>query len=233
MGFGEKSLNKRYLDALSKNPLLTKSITAFILSCLNEQIASLISGDLTSFNLKISADSTIKIRHPFSERVPLMGFYGFAINAPISHYSYKILNKIFTPPLKTKKEKLLQILTSLLTITPILSTCLVSYIALISLNPTPLSFKKILLIIKENGYKGLKKEFSRILITINIALKKSLLSVLKSSWIISPLAILIAQNYLDTEMWVVFFNFVYFVLGTYQNTMVKLKRKENKTTPKT
>jgi len=52
--------------------------------------------------------------------------------------------------------------------------------------------------------------------------KTRFFTVLKVSWTTSPLAIIVAQNFLPQELWVPWFNFVAFVMGTYFN--MKLKR---------
>ncbi|PFH54796.1 hypothetical protein AMATHDRAFT_134933 [Amanita thiersii Skay4041] len=45
--------------------------------------------------------------------------------------------------------------------------------------------------------------------------------VIRVSWIVSPLSMTIAQNFLPVELWVPFFNAIQFVLGTYFNMRVK------------
>lgn len=44
---------------------------------------------------------------------------------------------------------------------------------------------------------------------------------LRSSMVTNFSCLIVAQNFIPTELWVVFFNLVYFVLGTYQNIKVK------------
>jgi hypothetical protein len=41
---------------------------------------------------------------------------------------------------------------------------------------------------------------------------------------VSAVSLVIAQKYIDPQLWVVFFSVVSFCVGTYQNT--KLKRKQ-------
>lgn len=49
-------------------------------------------------------------------------------------------------------------------------------------------------------------------------------SVMKVSWITSPLCLAFAQKFLPEHTWVPFFNIVAFVIGTYINTLTKKKR---------
>ena len=47
---------------------------------------------------------------------------------------------------------------------------------------------------------------------------------MKVSWVTSPLALAFAQAFLPHELWVPFFNFVAFAIGTYINAHTKKKR---------
>lgn len=64
-------------------------------------------------------------------------------------------------------------------------------------------------------------------IVIN-GLKKNYFAVVRTSAMTSVVTLAFAQNFLKPEMWVVFFNFVYFVLGTIQNIRVKRSQKQSK-----
>ncbi|RYP58103.1 hypothetical protein DL769_009107 [Monosporascus sp. CRB-8-3] len=48
--------------------------------------------------------------------------------------------------------------------------------------------------------------------------------VMKVSWISSPLCLAFAQQFLPESTWMVFFNVVGFIIGTYINTVTKKKR---------
>lgn len=54
--------------------------------------------------------------------------------------------------------------------------------------------------------------------------KAGFMPIMKFTWVISPLSLAFAQQFLPQETWVPFFNFVAFVLGTYVNTTTKMKR---------
>ena len=49
-------------------------------------------------------------------------------------------------------------------------------------------------------------------------------SVMKVSWISSPLCLAFAQQFLPEQTWVPFFNLVSFFIGTYINSQQKKKR---------
>ncbi|KAI7872727.1 hypothetical protein BDF14DRAFT_1877208 [Spinellus fusiger] len=59
---------------------------------------------------------------------------------------------------------------------------------------------------------------------IKKAVQQGLLPMQKMSWIISPVALIIAQKFISQQVWVPFFNIIAFVFGTYINTMMKRKR---------
>jgi hypothetical protein len=48
--------------------------------------------------------------------------------------------------------------------------------------------------------------------------------VMKVSWVVSPLALAFAQQFLPEQTWVPFFNVISFVIGTYVNSITKKKR---------
>jgi len=67
-----------------------------------------------------------------------------------------------------------------------------------------------------NGAKSLEE--------IKRTVKGGFSSVIRITWVVSPLTMVIAQNFIPVELWVPFFNFVTFALGTYFNTKIKLLR---------
>lgn len=203
-----QALNAQYLAYLLQYPLLTKSITSGVFSGLNETVASVITNEY-----KETKVLGFKIKHVFSDKLLKMIIYGALIATPISHNMYAVINKIYKPPL-TGKQKILQLLTSLLTVTPTISACFVSWIAII------------------NNYKCTScnpiTELKKILFIVKAGLKKGYFPVLKSSLTTSFFALLVAQKFVRPELWVVFFNLVYFFLGTYQNTKLKKLQKQQR-----
>lgn len=202
-----KSLNTQYLLYLSKYPLLTKSITAGTLAGLNEILASILAKDY-----KYSQVASYKIKHVLSPKIFTMMIYGALIVTPISHQMYGILNRVFKGPLSSRM-KIAQVLTSLTTITPTLAAVFVSWLSLI------------------NNYKppkdkfDIKQELCNVMSIIKKGLKANYLPILKTSVITSCCTLIIAQKFLKPELWVIFFNLVYFILGTIQNTKVKKAQK--------
>lgn len=210
-------LNDQYLAYLIKYPLLTKSVTAGILAAFNESIASIITKDFKINKFKIlGIDKTITIKHFLSTKILTMIIYGSLIVTPISHNLYSIINKIFKGPNLSKKAKFLQILTSLSTVTPILSGVFVSWLSIINNYKLPSTINTI----------DCKIEFGKIFRIIKSGLGENYFTILKSSILTSLSSLIIAQNFIKPELWVVFFNFVYFIIGTLQN--IKIKKAQRK-----
>ncbi|ODV81462.1 uncharacterized protein CANTADRAFT_44216 [Suhomyces tanzawaensis NRRL Y-17324] len=202
MSKNSKSLNAKYLAYLAAYPLITKSVTSGVFLGLNEIISSVVTGEFQK--------STIlgqKVHHVLSPKLVTMIIYGSLIATPLSHNLYKIINTIFKPPLSSGL-KVLQILTLLSTVTPLLAATFTSWVSLL------------------NGYKSkggsVSEEISRAFAVIKAGLKSNYRAILKSSLITSSVSLVIAQKFILPELWVVFFNFVYFIVGTLQN--IKLKK---------
>lgn len=56
------------------------------------------------------------------------------------------------------------------------------------------------------------------------AFKSGYLPMMKTSWMISPISMAVAQKFLPPNVWVPFFNLVAFTFGTYVNTTIKKAR---------
>lgn len=208
-----QNLNKQYLAYLSKYPLRTKSVTAGTLAGLNEIIASIITRDFSEAKV-----GNAKIKHCITPKLLTMVFYGSFVVTPISDKLYGILNKIFKGPNLSRKMKILQIITSLLTITPLISGVFTSWLSIINGYRFPTSLKDV----------SIKHEICKILKIIRSGLLNNYLAIYKSSAITSLGSLIIAQNFIRPDLWIVFFSFVYFVLNTIQNTKLKLKQKRLK-----
>ncbi|CCE83893.1 Piso0_004490 [Millerozyma farinosa CBS 7064] len=202
-------VNKQYLAYLSKYPLVTKSITAGVLAGLNETLASLVAGDIKKVQV-----GRFQIRHVLSPKIVTMVVYGSLILTPVSHKLYGILNRVFGGPNISKKMKIAQIASSLCFITPTLSAIFATWISLLN-GYTP-SFSST----------TASAELAKIKSVVVRALKTTYPPILRSSLVTSLCCMVVAQNFIEPELWVVFFNFVYFVLGTVQNTRVKLASKK-------
>lgn len=205
------SLNQQYLLYLAKYPLLTKLATLGVLAALNEMIALGVSGDVkkTEFDF---LGAKLKIRHVLSPRILQMVFYGACVATPISHNLYGVLNKFFKGKL-SPRMKLVQLITSLCTVTPCLSAAYVAWLSFL------------------NGYKSQGAgfgEIKRLVKVVAMGLRKNFPGVYKTSLGTTLVAMTVAQNFLPPELWVVFFSVVYFVVGTIQNTRIKIRTKKEK-----
>ncbi|KAH3682472.1 hypothetical protein WICPIJ_006565 [Wickerhamomyces pijperi] len=203
-------LNQRYLVLLNKYPLLTKSITSAVLAILNEIIASLISGDLQSLDIK-----GLALKHPFSIKLPLLAIFASLIQTPINHYFFKLINSVFKGPLNLQK-KIKQTLASMLLLSPIQASLISIFISLLNLKPS-IDYVNLL-----SMGKGSNLQHHRFQETLRTAMTTKFPSIVKSSIISTPVVLTVCQKYLDPEYWVVFSSLVYFVLGTGQNTFVKM-----------
>lgn len=209
-------VNKQYLAYLSKYPLVTKSVTAGVLAGLNETLASLVAGDIKKVQVV-----RFQVRHVLSPKIVTMVVYGSLILTPVSHKLYGILNRVFGGPNISKKMKIAQVASSLCFITPTLSAIFATWISLLN-GYTP-SF---------SGTTA-SAELAKIKLVVIHALKTAYPPILRSSLVTSLCCMVVAQNFIEPELWVVFFNFVYFVLGTVQNTRVKLASKKARDTKET
>ncbi|KAI8576900.1 hypothetical protein K450DRAFT_254844 [Umbelopsis ramanniana AG] len=134
---------------------------------------------------------------PVDKRVVQMTLYGLLVSGPLNHVLYDILNKVFAG--KTgPKAKLLQLLASNLIISPIFNCVYISAMTIIAGARSP---SQVIASVK-NGWFQMQKV----------------------SWVISPITMTFAQNFLPPHTWVPFFNLVAFVFGTYMNTKIKRRR---------
>lgn len=203
------SLNQKYLNSLAKRPLLTKAVTAGTLASLNEILATCFLGLYQQKRITVfGKERTIK--HVFTPKILLMVVYGALIATPISHYYYHLLNRVFKGKL-LPRMKLLQLLASLCTVSPLLSGIYVSWLSLINTYRCTLG--------------GVTKEVAKMLAVIKGGLKSNFWLVYRTSAVTSVVAMSIAQNLVPPELWVVFFNVIYFVVGTVQNTKIKRRQR--------
>ncbi|KAI9736920.1 MAG: hypothetical protein M1818_005971 [Claussenomyces sp. TS43310] len=133
----------------------------------------------------------------FTSRVPKMAAYGAFISAPLGHVLISILQRVFAGR-TSLKAKILQILASNLIIAPIQNTVYLSSMALIA------------------GAHTIHQVFA--------TWKAGFLPVMRASWIISPISLAFAQQFLPNHLWVPFFNLIGFCIGTYINSSTKKKR---------
>ncbi|KAF2653834.1 hypothetical protein K491DRAFT_694370 [Lophiostoma macrostomum CBS 122681] len=135
--------------------------------------------------------------HYFTSRVPKMALYGAFISAPLGHVLISLLQKVFRGR-KSLKAKILQILVSNLIISPIQNSIYLISMAIIA--------------------------GARTFHQVRATVKAGFMPVMKVSWIVSPISLAFAQQFLPETTWVPFFNIVGFVIGTYINAHTKKKR---------
>lgn len=204
------SVKNKYVYYLTEYPLLTKCATAGMFAALNEAIASAVARDYQTTEISVLGKKH-RVRHVLSPKILLMVLYGALISTPIAHALYLVLNRVFKGNL-SGAMKLMQMATSLLTISPALSAAYVAFLSLI------------------NGYKcesqGVAGELRRMTQTVRFGLKKSFWAVYRTSAQTSVVLIAVAQKFIAPQLWIPFFSVVYFVIGTIQNSRFKLKQKE-------
>ncbi|EDU48445.1 integral membrane protein [Pyrenophora tritici-repentis] len=138
-----------------------------------------------------------KSGHYFTSRVPKMAIYGALISAPLGHVLISALQKLFQGR-KSLKAKVLQILASNLIIAPIQNSVYLISMALIA--------------------------GARTFHQVKATVKAGFWPVMKVSWVVSPISLAFAQQFLPETTWVPFFNIVGFIIGTYINAHTKKKR---------
>ncbi|KAF2676459.1 hypothetical protein K458DRAFT_321933 [Lentithecium fluviatile CBS 122367] len=135
--------------------------------------------------------------HYFTSRVPKMAIYGAFISAPLGHVLISILQKMFRGR-KSLKAKIMQILISNLIVSPIQNSIYLISMAIIA--------------------------GARTFHQVRATVKAGFWPVMKVSWIVSPISLAFAQQFLPETTWVPFFNIVGFIIGTYINAHTKKKR---------
>ncbi|EAU92685.1 hypothetical protein CC1G_01730 [Coprinopsis cinerea okayama7 len=187
----------KYLTQLALHPLRTKAITTATLCFLQEVLGS----NLAGVPARPSKGSPALVRSLQSVHVDLkavkMALYGFLVSAPLSHVLVSQLQKAFAGK-DSPAAKLGQIVANNLLVAPIQTSAYLASMAVI------------------NGATSIAE--------IVKTIKAGFFSVIRVSWIVSPLSLAFAQRFVPVELWVPFFNAVQFVLGTYFNYRVKQLR---------
>ncbi|KAH8102426.1 hypothetical protein BXZ70DRAFT_1006352 [Cristinia sonorae] len=187
-----------YLAQLAEHPLRTKSITLGVLQLLQEVLASHIAGVPSQRVAKEApAYQHALARAKLDTKALKMAFYGFFVSAPLGHFLVGLLQKVFAGKTDVK-AKIGQILASNLLIAPIQVSVYLASMAVI----------------------GGAKTKADVIRTV----KAGFMNVMRLTWMTSPITLIVAQKYLAPELWVPFFNFVQFLLGTYFNAKMKKMR---------
>ncbi|KAG6911540.1 hypothetical protein DXG01_011842 [Tephrocybe rancida] len=185
----------KYLGELAANPLRTKAITTGTLCFLQEVLGSTLAG----VPVKRPAKNAPSVVHALAalnidSKALKMAIYGFLVSAPMGHYLTGTLQKAFAGKTGTG-AKIGQILAHSLLVSPITSAVFLASMAVI------------------NGAKTIDEVVKTV--------KAGFVSVLRVSWVVSPVTLAIAQKFIPLDLWVPFFNCVQFVLGTFFNVQVK------------
>jgi len=191
---GVHPLLVKYLAQLALHPLRTKAVTTGTLCFLQEVLGSNISG--TPVKVSKGAPPLVRLlgNAHIDARALKMAIYGFLVSAPLSHVLIGLLQKAFAGRTSTR-DKIAQIIASNLLISPIQTSSYLASMAVI------------------NGASSLDEVVKTV--------KAGFFSVIRISWVVSPLSMTIAQKFIPVELWVPFFNAIQFVLGTYFNVRVK------------
>ncbi|KAJ8483387.1 hypothetical protein ONZ45_g14622 [Pleurotus djamor] len=185
-----------YLLQLATHPLRTKAITTATLSFLQEIIGS----NVAKTPIQRPPKDASALRHLLANahvdsKAIKMAIYGFFVSAPLSHFLVGLLQKAFAG--KTSlKARLGQIVANNLLIAPITTTAFLASMSII------------------NGSRTLKEVAGTV--------KSGFLPIIRISWTVSPISLIIAQKFIPVELWVPFFNSIQFILGTIFN--IKSKR---------
>lgn len=142
-----------------------------------------------------------------------MAIYGAFISAPLGHFLISILQKIFKGR-KSLKAKIMQILISNLIVSLLRHACLDRAYTL-QVSPIQNSIYLISMAVIAGA-----RTFHQVRATV----KAGFMPVMKVSWIVSPISLAFAQQFLPEHTWVPFFNIVGFIIGTYINAHTKKKR---------
>ncbi|KAN0066575.1 hypothetical protein ACQY0O_000669 [Thecaphora frezii] len=208
-----------YLTSLAANPLRTKMYTAAFFSALAEILAGKFAGVAPATKTlppsqvsdkQAAAQQPLRLARAYLEsagindRALKMALYGGLISAPLGHVMTGLLQRAFAGK-TSAKDKILQIITSNLTASVVANTVYLICLSVI------------------NGARGIDQ--------IQRTVKASWLTVMKLSWITSPVLIATAQKYLPAELWEPFFTFARFILSTYFNTLSPTPLPPQKKTP--
>ncbi|SCZ90712.1 BZ3500_MvSof-1268-A1-R1_Chr1-3g02175 [Microbotryum saponariae] len=176
-----------------KSPMMRLGVLHFV----SEIIAGHASGALPAPLAKHERTGVLPIDLLKQNKKALkLAAYGFFISAPLGHTLMNILQNAFAG--KTSgRAKLGMILCSNLFISPIQQSVYIAAMAYI------------------NGVESIEG--------IIKAWKMSIMPILRLTWVISTLSLMIAQRFLDPSTWVPFFTLVGATAGTFINTQQKKK----------
>lgn len=62
---------------------------------------------------------------------------------------------------------------------------------------------------------------------VRLVVRKSLLKVLRYTWVTGPISLAIAQRYMSPELWVPWFNLIAFFVGIMSTLQIRNKQGKN------
>ncbi|KZW02556.1 hypothetical protein EXIGLDRAFT_601777 [Exidia glandulosa HHB12029] len=199
------AVNKRnplldaYLRNLVANPLWTKAATAATLQFSQDALASAIAGARPRPGKAAPLHEKALAKVSADMVSVKMAVAGALVFAPLNHALGIFLARLLATRGKTgTRAKVEGILANNLIAAPINT---VAYLASIAIINGARSVDGVLALV-QRGFFGM----------------------LKMTWMISPVAMVIAQKAIPPELWPLFFNFVGFVIGTYMSARVKKAR---------
>jgi len=185
----------QYLLQLATHPLRTKAATTGTLFFIQEV--------LTSHLARVPPSKPAKNASPIVHSLAAthvnakafkMAAYGALISTPLSHYLVGALQRIFAGK-TSRSAKAAYILCNNTFIAPIQTVVYLATVAII------------------NGAKSFED--------IKRTVKGGFMTMIKVTWVASPLTMEIARKFIPVELWVPFFSIVQFLIGTYFTTMAK------------
>ncbi|KAG8219700.1 hypothetical protein J3R82DRAFT_655 [Butyriboletus roseoflavus] len=205
----------QYLVQLATNPLRTKAITSATFSFLQEVIGSNAAGLPPNPTPKdASALSKALACVHINTKAFKMALYGFFVSAPLGHFLVGFLQKSFAGKVGLK-YRLAQVLANNLLVAPIQTT---AYLASMAVINGAKSFEDVARTVKAGFFAVIRVrlKFAHIVVGPD--------HFHQVTWIVSPLSMVVAQQFIPVELWVPFFNIIQFALGTLVNIKMKKLR---------
>ncbi|KAK4703886.1 hypothetical protein P7C70_g2328, partial [Phenoliferia sp. Uapishka_3] len=184
-----------YLRSLAENPLATKAVTTGVLSFFQELLAGKLAGSPPEELSKAQRTGLPPVDWiKKNHRAVKLAIYGFFVAAPLAHTLTGRLQKAFAGK-TAPKDRIMMIVVQYLLLSPIQNTAYIAGLAVIA------------------GATSLAQ--------IRGAIRENFLRIMKISWAIGPLSMVIAQKFLPTELWVPFFTTIGAAAGTVVNMQVR------------
>ncbi|KAM0755253.1 hypothetical protein T439DRAFT_353191 [Meredithblackwellia eburnea MCA 4105] len=190
-----------YSRNIESRPILTKSLTSATLYFISERVAAAVAykgreaGAESKKNGKRTGPSDVLAKSwRKNEQAVKLAAYGALLAAPIDHYLYNLLDKVFEGK-TSKRWKVAMIAASNLTILPLQNAIYLAVMTII------------------DGGRSRAAIFG--------TLKENFLPVMQLTSIISTLSMVIAQGFVPVDLWVPFFTVIAACVDTVVNIQTK------------